>query len=105
MANTRNSRAWWSTAACISRASITPALFRGTFDGRYKFARYFKPAQHHKPRDFETLVKFNELELFDTERDPHELSNLALTPETVKEQLLRLNAMTNALIDGVTDQR
>jgi arylsulfatase A-like enzyme len=76
-----------------------PGLFRGVYDGRYKFARYFKPAQHHKPRDFETLVKYNELELFDTKTDPNELNNLALKPEAVREPLMRLSDMTNALAD------
>lgn len=76
-----------------------PGLFRGVFDGRFKFARYFRPAQHHMPRDFETLKKYNELELYDTTADPNELNNLALQPDAVKDELLRLNAMTNVLIE------
>lgn len=75
------------------------ALFRGIHDGRYKFARYFKPSEHHKPRDWATLLAHNELELYDTRRDPDELDNLAARPEQHKELLLSLAARTNALLD------
>src|SRR3546814_6936406 len=47
-----------------------PGLFRGVHDGRYKFARYFAPAQHHIPRDWDTLLRYNQLELYDTQVDP-----------------------------------
>jgi arylsulfatase len=43
-----------------------PALFRGIHDGRYKFARYFKPAEHHIPKDWDTLLEHNQLELYDS---------------------------------------
>jgi arylsulfatase A-like enzyme len=83
-------------------------LFRGVYDGRYKFARYFSPAQHHTPRDFETLIKYNDLELYDTARDPNELVNLARTPGAARDELLRLSALTNALVAeevGIDDGR
>lgn len=76
-----------------------PALFRGIHDGRYKFARYFAPAEHHMPRDWETLVKHNQLELYDTQADPDELVNLAAKPEQQRELISKLNQRTNALID------
>ena len=44
------------------------------------------------------LKTYNELELYDTRNDPHELNNLALQPDTVKDELMRLNGMTNDLI-------
>jgi len=75
------------------------ALFRGIHDGRYKFARYFKPAEHHKPRDWDTLTRHNELELYDTLSDPDELHNLAAQPEQNKALLMSLTAKTNDLID------
>ena len=75
------------------------ALFRGIHDGRYKFARYFKPSEHHKPRDWATLLAHNELELYDTRSDPDELDNLAARPEQHKDLLLSLAARTNALLD------
>ena len=73
-------------------------LHRGVFDGRYKFARYFAPDDHHIPETFEVLVSRNDLELYDTLNDPEELSNLAVNPDEVRTELERLNAMTNALI-------
>ena len=74
-------------------------LHRGVHDGRYKFARYFAPAEHHQPREWETLTRYNDLELYDTETDPDEIVNLAQEPGRYRAELLRLNAMTNALID------
>ncbi|ETX01258.1 MAG: hypothetical protein ETSY2_37565, partial [Candidatus Entotheonella gemina] len=41
----------------------------------------------------------NDLELYDTETDPNEIVNLAHEPERYQQELLRLNATTNALID------
>ncbi len=76
-----------------------PGLFRGVHDGRYKFARYFKPSQHHIPKDWDTLLKYNQLELYDTQTDPDEIINLAAQPEAHKELLLRLNLQTNVLIE------
>ncbi|WP_431273290.1 sulfatase-like hydrolase/transferase [Variovorax ureilyticus] len=75
-----------------------PALFRGVHDGRYKFARYFRPADHHTPTDWETLTARNELELYDTQADPDELVNLAAHPDAHKDLILALSARTNALV-------
>lgn len=73
-------------------------LFRGVHDGRYKFARYFAPAQHHEPTTWEALTAHNDLELYDTRTDPEEIRNLAADPERHRAEILRLNAMTNALV-------
>ncbi|MFI4980016.1 MAG: sulfatase-like hydrolase/transferase [Nevskiales bacterium] len=75
-----------------------PGLFRGVHDGRYKFARYFKPKEHHIPKDWDTLLKHNQLELYDTQTDPDEIVNLAAEPEQHKELILALNQKINALI-------
>ena len=75
-----------------------PGLFRGVNDGRYKFARYFAPAQHHIPRDWDTLLAHSQLELYDTQSDPDEIVNLAAAPEKHKELILAMNEKTNALI-------
>lgn len=82
-------------------------LHRGVHDGRYKLARYFAPSQHHTPKDWETLTRNNDLELYDTWEDPGEIINLASNP-AYKNIILRLNDMMNALIDhevGVDDGR
>jgi arylsulfatase len=75
-----------------------PGLFRGVHDGRYKFARYFAPAQHHIPRDWDTLLRYNQLELYDTQTDPDEIVNLAADPEAHKDLIVALNDKVNALI-------
>ncbi len=75
-----------------------PGFFRGVHDGRYKFARYFPPADHHTPTDWQMLTTRNELELYDTQADPDELVNLAAEPETHKDLLLGLSARTNTLV-------
>jgi arylsulfatase len=83
------------------------ACFRGISDGRYKFARYFKPAEHHTPEDWQTLSGHNELELYDTLEDPDECNNLAEHPgPEIRPLILSLNAKLNELISteiGVDD--
>ena len=73
-------------------------LIRGVFDGRYKFGRYFRLTEHHLPRDWETLLAHNDLELYDTHADPDELRNLAFHPEEQRGRILELNAKVNELI-------
>jgi arylsulfatase len=82
------------------------ACIRGIADGRYKFARYFKPAEHHMPEDWKTLTQHNELELYDTSTDPFEMNNLASDPEAHREVIIALNARLNDLVQmevGVDD--
>jgi arylsulfatase A-like enzyme len=74
------------------------ACFRGIHDGRYKFARYFKPAEHHHPADWQTLLAHNELELYDTVEDPLEVDNLAVAAEDHRPLIERLNKQLNELI-------
>lgn len=75
------------------------ALIRGLFDGRYRFARYFAPADHHRPEDWETLAARNDLELYDTASDRDEIANLA-GDLAHRETLLRLNTQLNAAMDA-----
>jgi arylsulfatase A-like enzyme len=75
-------------------------LIRGVFDGRHKFARYFRVTEHNEPRDWDSLVAHNDLELYDIKADPDELTNLAHKPDDHKDLILALNEKTNALIDN-----
>lgn len=84
------------------------ALFRGIHDGRYKFARYFAPSNHHTPADMQTLMAHNDLELYDLQNDPDELINLANKPEEHRQLIEALNARVNDLVAlevGVDDGR
>jgi len=74
------------------------AFHRGVFDGRFKFARFFAPSQHHIPKDWDMLTRYNDLMLYDTKADPNELQNLALEGAKYRDLLLALNRKTNALI-------
>lgn len=70
---------------------------RGLFDGRYKFMRYFKPADHHAPTAWEDLTARNDLEFYDTLTDPNEANNIALDPAS-RDLVLASNLRVNALI-------
>ena len=50
---------------------------RTAFDGRYKFTRYLSPLQRNRPSNLDELYAHNDVELFDLEHDPNELTNLA----------------------------
>lgn len=70
-------------------------LFRGYYDGRYKFARYFSQDDHQTPTDWASLSGRNDLELYDTAIDPDEMRNLAIDPHAWSSLMLDLNARLN----------
>ncbi|NWH09476.1 MAG: sulfatase-like hydrolase/transferase [Alphaproteobacteria bacterium] len=73
-------------------------MFRGLYDGRYKFARYFAGTNHNTPQDLDALYRDNDVELYDTQNDPDEIHNLAADRETHRDILLRLNRATNEAV-------
>jgi len=91
--------------AAAKDGSLRPDLgkrgaIRSVFDGRYQFTRYFSPKQHNRPMSMEALFRLNDVELYDLERDPHELNNLALDRSRHGELLLAMNDKLNRLIDA-----
>ena len=70
---------------------------RGLITPRYKFARYFKPVQHNTPGTWDALTAHNDLELYDLQADPREITNLA-TNAAYRDTLLGLNNQLNTLI-------
>lgn len=50
------------------------------------------------PTTLEGLLEHNDVELFDLEQDPHEMTNLAVNAEQNKDALMRMNALLNKLI-------
>ena len=73
---------------------------RATFDGRYKFARYFSPVQRHRPTAVEQLYQLNDLELYDLQSDPAEMKNLAAARGANDALVASMNAKLNAAMDA-----
>ncbi|MCX2713024.1 sulfatase-like hydrolase/transferase [Mycolicibacterium sp. J2] len=81
---------------------------RTMFDGRYKFTRYFAPTQRNLPRDLDELYRYNDVELFDLQNDPAEMTNLAAAQGENAELVLAASAKLESLIKaeiGVDDGR
>jgi len=77
-----------------------------TFDGRYKFGRYYAPNNFNTPQTLEEILAGNDIELFDLKNDPDEKNNLAVNPEENKALILRMNTLLNDLMAqeaGVND--
>jgi arylsulfatase len=73
---------------------------RSVYDGRYVFARYFSPKQHNRPATLEELYRVNDVELYDTHTDPHEMNNLAAGGKKHGERVQAMNEKLNRLIDA-----
>jgi arylsulfatase len=73
---------------------------RAVYDGRYVYTRYFSPKQHNTPTTLEQVYRMNDVELFDLQADPHEMTNLAATRGKNGDLLLAMNAKLNRLIES-----
>jgi arylsulfatase len=87
----------------LKAAGIVPDMtkrgaVRSVYDGRYTFSRYFSPKQHNRPTTLEELRRFNDLELFDAQADPFEMTNLAMDDSSA-DLVLAMNDKLNRLID------
>jgi len=73
---------------------------RSVYDGRYAFARYFSPKQHNRPTTLEDLYRLNDVELFDLQSDPDEMTNLAANGPRYRELVLAMNEKLTRLIEA-----
>ncbi|HEU0258313.1 MAG TPA: sulfatase-like hydrolase/transferase [Burkholderiales bacterium] len=85
----------------LKTAGIVPAVMkrgavRSVYDGRHVFARYFSPKQHNRPASLEELFRFNDVELYDVQSDPHEMKNLSANRELVAAMNEKLNRLIDA---------
>jgi arylsulfatase len=71
---------------------------RSTFDGRYRFTRYFAPVDHNSPKTLDELFKWNDVELYDVVSDPTEVNNLALDRTKNADLLMTMNGKLEAVI-------
>lgn len=71
---------------------------RMAFDGRHKFTRYFSPVEHHIPATIDELYANNDVELFDLQKDPEEMTNLAAVKGPNKELVMTMNSKLNNVI-------
>ncbi len=88
----------------LKEAGITPDMrkrgaVRSVYDGRYVFSRYFSPKEHNRPTTLEALHRFNDVELYDRQSDPYEMTNLAARRGASRELVLAMNEKLNRLID------
>lgn len=97
----------------MADSGFTPDLrkrgsLRTMLDGRYKFTRYFSPAQRNAPTDLDDLYRWNDVELFDLESDPTEMINLAAVKGVNDDLVLQCSAKLEVAITaeiGVDDGR
>jgi len=89
----------------LKEAGLVPDLrkrgaVRSVFDGRYVFSRYFAPKEHNRPTKLEQIYAHNDVELYDREKDPDEVVNLAAKRGAARDLVMAMNDKLNRLIDA-----
>nr|WP_229583213.1 sulfatase-like hydrolase/transferase [Paracoccus sp. S-4012] len=76
-------------------------FFRAVVDGRHKLVRWFSPEDYANPATLEELLATSDLGLYDLERDPGELQNLAHPdhPDHDLALIARMGAKLHALVE------
>lgn len=100
-------------ALAVMKERYTPDLkkrgsLRMMFDGRYKFSRYFSPLDHNHPTTIDQLYAANDVELFDLDVDPQEMTNLAADKTVSQDLVMAMNGKLEGVIKaeiGVDDGR
>ncbi|CAB3736038.1 sulfatase-like hydrolase/transferase [Achromobacter piechaudii] len=99
--------------AAVKAAAYQPDLkkrgsLRTVFDGRYKLTRYFSPLQRNRPSTLDELYRWNDVELFDLQADPTEITNMAADQDRNAVLVTAMSAKLEAAIKdeiGVDDGR
>jgi arylsulfatase len=73
---------------------------RTVFDGRYKFTRYFSPEDRNRPGSIDELYRDNDVELFDVQADPAEVTNLAAVKGQHTDLVLTMSRKLETMIKG-----
>jgi arylsulfatase len=102
-----------STAEALKTSGYKPNLkkrgsVRTVVDGRYKFSRYFSPLQRNSPKNIDDLYRWNDVELFDLQNDPAEMTNLAADKTKNTDLVSTMSAKLESVIKaeiGVDDGR
>lgn len=97
----------------VKKAGYRPNMkkrgsLRTVFDGRYKFTRYFSPMERNRPGNLDELFRWNDVELFDLQTDPGEMTNLAVDRTANAALIMDMSAKLEAIIKteiGVDDGR
>ncbi len=89
--------------ATLAKRGIKPDLkkrgtIRTVYDGRYKFSRYFAPVERNRPTTLDELYANNDVELFDLQTDPREMTNLAANKGAHGDLTLAMSAKLEAAI-------